>query len=393
MFSRNELERRINGLRKIIAGAGLDGVMLMQRADLIYYTGATFQGALAITAEKEAKLFIWRGAGRVGPECPADIIPIRGFGKLVPAMAGAGLGTWKAVGLEEDVFPLSLYRSVALKLWPDAEFKDVSPQIRKQRSVKSEAELAAVRESGRVLSSGFKALRRIIREGMPEYEILAQMEIILRREGDQAETRIRSFNAEAPSVIAFGPSAAVEIVFEGPIGHAGRNPAAAMGPGERIIEPGLPILADVTAGVDGYLTDMTRTFSLGSLAQRFIEAHDLCIGILKETVRNMIPGVVPEDLYQHAVDEAEKAGFGEHFMNRGSSKVRFIGHGVGLELDEFPVLARRFREPLEENMVLAVEPKVVFEDGAVGVEDTVIVKPGGGQFVTEMERGIIDVTC
>jgi Xaa-Pro aminopeptidase len=387
-ITREELGERIRALQAAVRAHAMDGAVILQRADLIYYTDSVFQGALVVPAEGTADLLVWRGQGLISPRCPLAAVPVKGFGKLPAALAALDRANWRRIGFEEDVLPVALWKMIGA-VWPEAERVDVSPLIRAQRQVKSAGELDRVRRSGRVLSAGFEALRGLIRDGRREFEIQMEMEMVLRRAGDQAGGRSRAFNSEARGVVACGAAAAVDSAFDGPIGQPGRNPLAPFGAGASVVGPGRPIIADVTAGVDGYLTDMTRTFHLGRLENRFSEAHAFCVHILEEMIRRMVPGAIPEELYLWSVEEAEAAGWGEHFMNRGRNKVRFLAHGIGLELDEIPVLAKRFREPLQENMVIAVEPKVIFEDGGVGVEDTLIVKPGGAEVVTVMERGLI----
>ncbi len=388
-FTSAELTARAENLQRAISDRGLDGALLLQRADLIYYTGSVFQGALLLPVTGETRLFVWRGQGRVGLECPWPLTPVKGLGHLAGVLRESAPPGWRRIGFEEDTVPVGWWRLLGPGIWPQAETVDIGPLIRSQRSVKSAAELDRVRRSGKALTAGFEALPDLIRAGLPEYEIQARMDVVMRQAGDQAGGRIRGFNAEARGVVACGASAAADIAFDGPIAQPGRNPLAPMGSGSAPIVPGRPIIVDHTAGVDGYMTDMTRTFHLGRLEERFIEAHALCVGILEETLREMVPGAVPSDLYDRAVARAEAAGFGVVFMNRGPNRVRFLGHGVGLEMDEWPVLARPFTDPLQEGQVLAVEPKCIFDDGGVGVEETVIVRPGGAEVVTPMERGLI----
>jgi len=390
-IAHQELEERVGGLQSALRARSVDGAVILQRADLIYYTDSVFQGALVVPAEGRAALFVWRGEGLLSPDCPWEPVAVRGMGKLPTALAAGQWSHWRRIGYEEDVLPVALWNHVGAA-WPAAERVDVSPVIRAQRQVKSETELTRVRRSGRALSEGFKALPGMIRTGRREFEVQMELEMVLRRAGDQAGGRSRAFNSEARGVVACGAAAAVETAFDGPIGQPGRNPLAPFGAGAGEIRPNQPVIVDVTAGVDGYLTDMTRTFCLGRLERRFAEAHAFCVYVLEEITRRLVPGAVPEELYEWAVAEAEAAGWGEHFMNRGRNKVRFLAHGIGLELDELPVLARRFRDPLQENMVIAVEPKVIFEDGGVGVEDTLIVKAGGAEIVTPMRLDLIDLS-
>jgi len=390
-FTREELKGRIEALRISIREMKLDGALILQRADLIYYTGAAFQGALAVSAKAGAILFVWRGRGLIGEEVPVEVRPVRSFGALHEELKQANLSAWKRIGLEKDVLPVSMHDRLMDKLWTTGETMDLSPAIRLQRSVKSETELNRIRISGQVLSLGFESLREILREGLYEYEAQALMDVVLRGAGDQAAGRTRGFNAEARGVVACGASAAVPNAFDGPVGQPGRNRLAPMGAGNAQIKPGEPIIVDHTAGVEGYMTDMTRTYAIGQLESRFVEAHAFCVDLHRQLLKKLVPGSVPAEIYEWALEEAKRAGYEENFMNHGDNRVRFIGHGIGIEMDEWPVLARSFTDLLAENTVLAVEPKIIFDDGGVGVEDTVIVKPGGGESVTIMELGIIEV--
>ena len=103
------------------------------------------------------------------------------------------------------------------------------------------------------------------------------------------------------------------------------------------------------------------------------------------------PGTIWEDLYLLALDKAEQAGLSEHFMGMGRDRVRFVGHGVGLELDEMPVFAKGLKQELEPGMVFALEPKFVFPEGAVGIENTHLVTESGVETLTRADTDIVCV--
>lgn len=387
-FTREELAGRIEALQARLAEAGVDGALILQRADQIYYTGAAYQGVLAVSAHGDAINFVWRGTGLIGADCPVEVRPTKSFGGVHEELKAVNVTRWKRIGFEEDVLPVSMHKRLMNKLFAGGESVDISPLIRTQRSVKSEAELVRMRAAADVLSIGFHAMRDILTEGIQEFEAQSLMEMVLRGAGDQAGGRVRGFNGEARGVVASGPSAGVANAFDGPIGQPGRNRLAPMGAGDRTLRTGEPIIIDATCGVDGYMSDMTRTYAIGELEPRFVEAHEFCVELHRRTLTRMVPGATPSELYATAVEEAQAAGYGENFMNRGESRVRFLGHGIGIEMDEWPVLAKSFDAPLEENMVIAVEPKVIYEDGGVGVEDTVVVTKEGAVPLTKMEYGI-----
>ena len=104
------------------------------------------------------------------------------------------------------------------------------------------------------------------------------------------------------------------------------------------------------------------------------------------------PGTVAGDLYEAAIEIAHEKGLGENFMGAGPDRIRFIGHGVGLELDEFPFLAKGQKTELQEGMVIALEPKLIFPgQGVVGIENTHVVTAKGLEQLTRAEEGIVIV--
>jgi Xaa-Pro aminopeptidase len=395
LFTRDELIGRIQRLQDHMRDANIDGALIMQRVDMIYYTGVVFPGAIAIPAQGEPRIFAWRRLNMFGDFSPAEPERVKGMGHMLAVLGDSDIAQWKRVGLEDDVLPTGIYKSLASKVWPHAELVDISSIIRQQRIVKSPAELEIIRRSGKVLSHGFHALRDLIRVGELECDVHAKMDVAMHHVGDQASGRTRAFNSEAAGVIAAGVSASVDNAFDGPIGQPGRNPLVPKGSSGRPIQAGEPVICDHTAGVDGYLTDMTRTYCVGPVDQldpKFVDAHDFCVQVHMGLLERSVVGALPSDLYFWSVDEAKKAGFADNFMNMGVNQVRFIGHGIGLEMDEWPALAKGFNQPLEAGTVLAIEPKVIYPDGGVGVEDTVIVRDGeAAEVVTEMEYGIVDV--
>ncbi len=387
--NKSEFANRLSLFQESLQKLELDGAILMQRVDLVYYTGSVYQGALLVPASGESRLYTWRGQGRITDICPVEPVAIKGIGKLQQTLACSEYSKWRKIGYEADVLPVNMFERFIKNVWIDKDFTDISMQIRRQRSVKTEYEQQLLRESGKILADGFKAVPGIIKPGMPEFEVQLLMELEMAKAGDQGIVRSRAFNTEADGVVAYGHSAATDSAFDGPLSQPGRSPIVPVKAGKELIGREYPTIVDVTAGVDGYMTDMTRVFAYKGIDNRFIEAHDLCVEIQEETISKMVPGAIPEDIYNAAVEKANKAGFGDVFMNSGDNRVRFIGHGVGLELDEIPIIANRFKEPLVENMVVAIEPKVIFDDGAVGVEDTLIVKEGGAEVLTKHPLGIV----
>ncbi len=391
LFDAVELKARVAALQARLAEQELHGAVILQRADLLYYTGATFQGALLIPVKGQPVAYAWRAASRIGNECPAEVRECASAGQALRAISESEFRAWQRVGMEEDVIPVALWKQFS-QLWPGASLADISATVRWQRSIKSATEIRYIEVAAQIVSSVFADAANILKVGVPENAVQMELDRLLRNRGHQGFFRIRGFDSEALGIVACGESANAVGLFDGPIGEMGVNPAAPFGAGVKPLARNQPILIDSGAVWNGYHADITRTYVIGRLSDKLERAHEFCCELIAEIGARLMPGAIPKEIYEFALQRADQAGYREEFMNRGALKARFIGHGVGLELDEWPVLTKSFPQPLAKNMVLAIEPKVVFPEGAVGVEDTFLVTERGGQTITQLERGLIQVS-
>ncbi len=391
LFDAVELKARVATLQARLSEQELHGAVILQRADLLYYTGAAFQGALLVPVTGQPVVYAWRAASRIGSECPAEVREYASAGQALRTIGDSEFRSWKRVGMEEDVIPVALWKQFS-QLWPEASFADISATVRWQRAIKSSTEIRYIEAAAQIVGSVFADAVHILKVGVPENVVQMELDRLLRDRGHQGFFRIRGFDSEALGIVACGDSANAVGLFDGPIGEMGVNPAAPFGAGVKPLERNQPILIDSGAVWNGYHADITRTFVIGRLSDKLERAHEFCCKLIEEIGTRLVPGAIPRDVYEFALARADEAGYREEFMNRGALKARFIGHGIGLELDEWPVLTKSFTQPLETNMVLAIEPKMVFPEGAVGVEDTFLVTGNGGQAITRLERGLIQAT-
>jgi Xaa-Pro aminopeptidase len=175
-----------------------------------------------------------------------------------------------------------------------------------------------------------------------------------------------------------GPAAAIPSYLASPTGGQGVSPMIGQGAGFRKIAKNEPILFDYAFATRGYISDHARIFSIGALPDELIRAHEAMLMIQEETRKQALPGMAAGDIYAMMVAMAEDMGYGEFFMGAGDRKIRFTGHGVGLELDEFPFLAKGQRLLLESGMVIALEPKIILPGkGVVGIENTMLLTDTG----------------
>lgn len=389
---RSELESRIARLQaRLVAARDAEAVFIFQAADLFYFTGTTQDAWLVIGREGPPLLLVRRSLERARAESALEhILPLENPREIPRLLAGHGLGGLKRVGLEFDVLPVQQYARVG-RLFPTMQFVDASALIREVRMVKSPYEIACIRRAAAIQDRMAAKLRDVVRPGMTELALAAEIEAEARRHGHQGIIRTRRFNMECFfGHLLSGENGAIPSWMETPTGGTGLSPAVGNGVGRRRIQPHEPILLDYAGACDGYHADQSRLFSLGALADDLVKAHQACLDILAEVLANLRPGAKAGEVFARAVALAERLGYADRFMNTGPAQVSFVGHGVGVELDEIPYLAAGTNLTIEAGMTLAVEPKIVFPGrGIVGVEDTVLVTTGDPEFLTVTPRELV----
>ena len=360
-----ELFKRIERFQERLRTANIQAALIMQNVDLLYFSGTCQDAHLFIPAQGEPLLMVRRNFERALVESALDkIIAVRSFTDIRSRIAGI-LKNKGRIGLELDVLPANLFFRYKDMLKPMV-VNDVSWAIRELRMIKSPYEIECMQEATRVTSEMYREIPKLLKEGMTEIELSSKLELFLRIRGNQGCPRLRAFNQEAPPHILSGRNSAYPSSFDGPTGGAGLSPALPQGPGLKIISKNEPILIDFSAVINGYVVDHTRIFSIGPLPDKLAEAYNTSLEIKRRLLKEVKPGADGKDLYDIALGMAEKSGLANHFMGYGNS-VNFIGHGLGLELDELPVIARNHHVSLQPGMVLALEPKFVFPgEGTVG---------------------------
>ena len=326
--------------------------MIVQNADLYYLSGTLQQGQLLIPAAGEPVLLVRKDPERARQESAIrDIRAVGSLRELPAVVAELGIGPEAVVGMELDVMPVNLFRRYEA-LFSGGSIRDCSPMVRQVRSVKSEYELALVAEAGRIVDLGFQAAVKTLRSGMTELELSAECEAAMRRAGN-SNVRMRAFNEEWPfGNVGAGPDAGLAGYTGNPLAGAGATPAVGQGSGWRRVGRNEPVVVDLVAFAGGYLCDQTRVISLGMLPDDLAYAHRLCLGLqdlVRQTART---GAVCGEVYKQAnewmADQLAAAGLAAYFMGAPNNQVSYIGHGVGLELDEVPVVARGFKTVLEQ---------------------------------------------
>jgi len=373
---KDELQRRIEKLQKTMQEDEIGGALLVQRVDLFYFSGTGQNAHLFIPAKGDPVLVVKKSMTRAEQESNLErIIPFEGWDKLKSLIAES-VPKGSKIGLEADVLPANLYFRYK-KMLEDYETADISGAIRSIRAVKSNYELGLMLEAALISESVFNHAGNVIRENMTEVELAGQLELHARTMGHQGAVRMRGFNQELYyGHIMSGENAAAISFFDGPTGGQGLNPSFPQGAGTGTIKSNEPILVDFVSVLGGYMVDQTRIFSIGEPPAHLLEAYRKAVSIKEALISAGKAGIAANTLYDKAERMVLEAGLGNHFMGY-IEKISFIGHGVGLELDEMPVIARGLETRLEEGMAFALEPKFIFPgEGTVGIEDTFVVEAG-----------------
>ena len=385
-----ELEQRIFNFQKYLKKENIDAALILQRADLFYFAGTIQQANLFIPADGEPILMVYKSTERAKAESAIEQILHMDSPKEIPDILKAkGHAPPLRLGLELDVLPANLFFSYQ-RLFQDTILIDISHLIRLIRSVKSEYELKIMRQAAKLSDQVADWVPNILREGMTELELAGKIEAEARRLGHQGIVRMRLWGSEMfYGHLMSGPAGAVPSFLSSPTGGIGASPAVAQGPGFKTIQRHEPVLVDYVFAYNGYLSDHARIFSLGSLPAELMEAHTAMLEVQQMVKKLAKPGVKAGEIYRHAVEKADKLGYADYFMGMGAERIRFVGHGIGLEVDEYPFLAAGQQLELQAGMTVALEPKLIFPGkGVVGIENTHVVTDDGleqlGQFPQEV---------
>ena len=379
-----EIFHRVSRLQRELTAISLGGTMILDRVNMFYYTGTIQNGVLFVPSEGEPALFVRRSFERAEKETPLKtLVRLGGLGELPRWLASRGYETAR-LGLNEATLPVSMFKRLS-GIFPQTAFEDVSLTLSMIRSVKSDYELALIREAGKRHKVLYDYIPALIREGMTEWDLGSAIHGEMLKLGYTGMPRLATFNSEFfAGVISFGESGNYPTASIGPGGSVGLCPAFPFLGGARRLKEGDTIFVDTGFAYRGYFTDKTRIFALGHLHERAADAHKICLDIQEAVRCRLTPGAVPSEIFEEVYrTEVVARGFEENFMGYGSNRVPFLGHGIGLVIDEFPAIARKIDVPLEKNMVLAVEPKKGLQDmGLVGVENTFLVTEQGGEKLT-----------
>ena len=384
LLSDEEFALRISHIREAMNEASVKQLLITDNANLFYLTGRVYAGYAYIPAEGLPLFFIRRPSGLKGD----GVVYIRKPEEMGQTLA---LTIDGPLGLELDLLPYSAVTRLD-KAFGEIPFVNVSPLLRQVRAVKTPAQIEEVRKSGIHHSFVYSRIPHIYREGMTDNELQIEIERVARLEGCLGQFRISGDTMEIyMGSLLVGKNAENPTPYDFAMGGAGMNPSLPVGSDGTLIAPGNSVMVDMNGNFTGYMTDMTRTFRVGEVSPLAVKAHQCSIDICCAVAKAGVPGTPAKQLYELAEKMVADAGLHEYFMGL-HQKAGFIGHGVGIEINELPVIAPRSRDILQEGNVIALEPKFVIpKTGAVGIENTYVVRADGMECLTKAPEEMIEL--
>jgi Xaa-Pro aminopeptidase len=388
-----ELKKRMKRFKTMMDSSNPEWeiAVIFSKINLYYFTGTMQDGMLIIPRNGEETFWVRRSYERAMNESLfQEIRSMNSFRDTIGSVSKFP----DTVYLETEVVPLALYERFH-KYFPFDNVKPVDIHVATVRAIKSEYELSFMRKAGKIHQKVLEVIvPEILLEGMSEADLATELFQILMENGHHGVSRFSMFDTEILlGHVGFGVSSIYPTYLDSASGNSGLSPAVPLfGNRDRKLNKGDLVFIDVGCGVNGYNTDKTMTYMFNrSLPQYALDAHNKCVEIQDEIALLLKPGAIPSEIYKKIMNSLDK-DFLINFMGFANRKVKFLGHGIGLLIDELPVIAEGFNEPLQEGMVFAIEPKKGIKNiGMVGTENTYIVTSKGGKSITGNNPGLIHV--
>lgn len=383
----SELKKRRDKIRTLMANHNIDAALISCNVNLIYTYGQIISGYVYLPLNAPARIFVKRPNNLTGE----FVHPIRKPEQIAELLQENGLQMPATIMLEGDELPFNEYNRLA-KIFPDSNVVNGTPIIREARMIKTEMEIECFRRAGIAHANAYSKIPSVYESGMTDIRLSIEIERLMRLEGCLGIFRVfgQSMEIFMGSLLA-GDNGTAPSPFDFALGGEGLDPSVPVGANGTLLKTGQSLMVDYGGNFNGYISDMSRVYSIGKLEQKAYDAHQVCLDIQEKVASMAKPGAVCEDLYNTAIEMVNKTDFADYFMGY-EQKAKFIGHGIGLEINESPVLAPRVKMELEPGMVFALEPKITLPGiGPVGIENSWVVTKEGVEKLTLCEEEIIEL--
>ncbi len=370
LLDNNDLSLKLNAIFDLMDKAEVNTMLVSANANLFYLTGRVYSGWAYLTAANRSVYhFVKRPIHLKGE----GVYIVRKPENILEIIERDNLPRPERMLMELGVTPYAtiMRLSKAMGVQPAG---DATSIMRAARAVKTPAEIEKIKASGVKHEYVYRHVPQLYRPGMTDIDFHIEIEHQLRLEGCLGQFRVSGQDMEIHMAnILTGDNADAPSPYDFAMGGAGAHPSLPVGADNTLIERGMTVMVDANGNFNGYMTDMTRTFTLGPVNELAARAHQVSIDICDRIQEAARPGVEARELYDISAQMAQEAGLEKYFMGH-RQHAAFVGHGVGIEINEAPVLAPRSRDIIAVGNVFALEPKFVIPGvGAVGIENTYIV--------------------
>jgi Xaa-Pro aminopeptidase len=386
--------RRIRSIQKKIGDAGVDAVLLNYSKSVFYYAGTT-QPSFLIISPQDYHLLVSRGIDHAFREIwvPAENISPAGLDGITDILKTWGISRG-VLGMELDVIPTALYFRVAGKL-PSFRIVDVSRLVLEQRKIKDEDELARLRQAARILHAGHERVMSVLRDGMTELALSAEVEDAHRRAGHEGQYFVRQWDFfMGRGVLASGENLSRIAGKVQSISGAGLSTAIPLGASARKIRKGDMVVVDIPTLHRGYHSDQSRTYVIGKAPDACRELYQGMREIADRTIAQLRPGVTCNDVYEMTFSIAREINLEPFFLKLGGhpEPLSFVGHGVGLEVNELPLLSKGNPDVIQAGTVVTLEIEMwKSQTEVVKLEDTIAVHSEGAELLTISPRELHEI--
>ncbi|MDR0835649.1 MAG: Xaa-Pro peptidase family protein [Tannerella sp.] len=372
-------------VQELVREAGCEGILLTVDLNIFYLTGIIFNGYYYLPVDDEPLFFIKRPIGMSGER----IFQINKPEQMVEIMKAHGYQVPEKIFIESDELSYNEYIRLQ-QVFNFSATGNATALLRKIRTVKSPYEIGQMRISAEKHAATYSRIQECYRPDMTDLRFQAEIEHRMRINGSLGLFRTygRNMSIFMGSLLA-GQNAAMPSPYDFALGGAGQSPLSPLGANGTLLKDGMAVMIDMAGNYTEYVSDMTRVFSIGTLPEMAYRAHNVALDIQYALEDAALPGVSCAELYNMAYRMVERAQLTDCFMG-ARQQAKFIGHGIGLEINEPPVLTPRSKDRLKENMIIAIEPKFVIPNvGAVGIENSFLVTKTGLEKLTVFPEDII----
>lgn len=385
---KEEIYSRIEKVKVLMEKASIDGAFFHYKIDYYYLSGTMQDSLLYVPLDNKPILFVKREISRARRESPIErILPMRSAKDIL-----AHIRPMKRVGMQLDVIP---YNDVIKfqGLLGDVEFVNASPLTKEVRKFKSPFEIALMEKAAEIQKRVYALVPELLHEGVTEIGLGGMLEAHAKAMGHEGLLRVRSLNYEAYTWhVLSGRTGSIVSQSNSPMGGLGLSPAFPVGASMKKIKRNEPVLIDFGICYHGYQVDQTRMYAIGKMPDLFSKAYDACREIHYRVLDKVLEGLTSRELFEYSKKLADELGYGNYYLGFKPHKVRFLAHGIGIELAELPFITANHDYPIEEGMVFAIEPKMVFpRKGACGIENTILMEKGHYRVLTDNDENIIIV--